>query len=291
MFSIQLLDPSLAGWYERFAFPWQRDSLPEKCLDQLVVALAAARLLEQAGLVIASVKPETQTGVIDSLFVGYGFRNSGIGTGLLLAAGEHLREKGCRRVSISFPVGRRENSALCRILQKCGWDEPVKSHEIGKFKFNESFLWVNRVGFRGNDRAIPWNEPAPKVLEEIKKGEDKWYPRRFSPFQGGRPYPDTSFWLCCDGEIVGWLITARVAEDTLCYGIFYVRKELQKTGRAIPLLAQAIKKQLELGIHYACCSVNYHPDRSNSDLRRFYEKRLKPNAILLVEFYQAEKQF
>ena len=107
------------------------------------------------------------------------------------------------------------------------------------------------------------------------------------------PYPDTSFWLCCDGEIVGWLITARWLKIPCVMGYFISGRSCRGgTGRAIPLLAQVIRKQLELGIIYGCCSVNYHPDRSNPNLRLFYEKRLKPNATFLVGvFYQAKKQF
>jgi len=291
MFGIKSLEPSEAESYARLTFPGLRDGLPEKCLDQRAVVLAAARFFEPAGLAIARAKPETLTGVIDSLFVGGGFRNGGLGTRLLQSAGEHLGEKGCRRVLITFPAGRRETYALLRVLQKCGWDEPVKYYEIGKFKFDESFLWVDRVDFHGNDRAVPWDEPASEVLEKIKKGEGVWYPRRFSPFKGGRPYPATSFWFSCDGEIAGWLITDRVAGDTLSYEIFYVREELQRTGRAMPLLAKAIKIPLELGITYGRCLVNYHPACSNPNLLRFYEKRLRPRAVSLTEYYLAEKQF
>ena len=116
MFNIQSLDPSLAGMYKRFAFPWQRDSLPEKCMDQRVVVLAASRLLEPAGLVIASVKPETRTGIIDSLFVETTSVTADLEPTAPGCRGT-FKEKGCRRVSISFPFGRRETSALCRICR------------------------------------------------------------------------------------------------------------------------------------------------------------------------------
>ena len=256
MIDIHALNSSEAGRYERFTFSRERASLSEKCLDQRAVVLGASCLLGSVGLIIARDIPEMQTGVIDSLFVGEGFRGSGLGTRLLLAAEERLKEKGCLRINISFASSIKDAPALRRILQKCGWDEPTKSHEIAKCKV-ESFLWVNKVGFRGSDRAIPWDEPSPAMLEEVQKGENTWYSWRFSPFHttvGERPDPAASFWFSADGEIAGWLVTRRVAEDTLHYDTFYVREKVQGTGRAIPLLAKVIKTQLRLGLPYCCCS-------------------------------------
>jgi GNAT superfamily N-acetyltransferase len=291
MFDIQLLEPCEAGKYERFTFSRERAGLSEKCLDQRAVVLAASWLSEPVGLIIARVIPETQKGVIYSLFVGEGLRSSGLGTRLLLAAGERLKEKGCQSASISFSASRKDTPAWRRVLQKCGWDEPTKSHEIAKYKA-ESFLWVNRVGLHGAGRAIPWDEPAPEILEEVKKGEDIWYPRRVSPFNktvGGRPDPATSFWFCAGGKIAGWLVTSRVADDTLNYDTFYVREEAQGTGLAMPLLAKTITTQLDLGIPYWCYTIVYRPDSSNSHLLRFHEKHFKPLNVALSEYHLAMK--
>ena len=88
MFDIQLLEPSEAKSYERFTFSRERAGLPEKCLDQRAVVLAASCPLGPVGLIIARGIPETQTGVIDSLFVGEGSCSGGLGTSLLLSAGD-----------------------------------------------------------------------------------------------------------------------------------------------------------------------------------------------------------
>ena len=291
MFYIHLLEPSEAKMYERFTFSRERAGLPEKCLDQRAVPLAASCPLGPEGLIIAGGIPEKQTGVIDSLFVGDGSRSAGRGTTLLLVAAERLKEKGCQKIMLSFSASRNDAPALGRVLQKCGWDEPVKSHETVKH-MAESFLWANKFGFRGTDKAILWDEPSPELLAEVKKGEDKWYPRRVSPFNktvGERPDPATSFWLYSDGEIAGWLVTSRVGEDILNYDTFYVREDLQGTGRAMPLWATVNKSQLKLEIPYWCYTVIYRPGLSNPYLLRFHEKHLKPLNVALVEYYGTMK--
>ena len=78
MIDIHALNSSEAGRYERFTFSRERASLSEKCLDQRAVVLGASCLLGSVGLIIARDIPEMQTGVIDSLFVGEGFRGSGL---------------------------------------------------------------------------------------------------------------------------------------------------------------------------------------------------------------------
>jgi hypothetical protein len=89
-------------------------------------------------------------------------------------------------------------------------------------------------------------------------------------------------------QVVGWMITHRVAEDTIRYTKMFVRKDLQSLGRAISLLAKAIKLQLEtMEDSKAVCTVF----ADNTEMIRFVDKRLAPHLNSMRQSWGASKVF
>lgn len=286
MYEIQSLVYSEAARYKLFTFPKERDTLPQTCLEDNAVVLAASWLRHPVGLLVARTTPESKRSIIDSIFVSEIYRNTGLGTALIKGVEECLRRKGCQSITITFSTEIGQSSGLLRILEKCGWNEPRKSHEILKYKA-ELPIWMQKLSYRGSDSALPWEKVSSKMLEDVKNSFNVWYSQQVSPFRNDVYFP-ASFWFLADNRIAGWLLTRRNG-DILVYNTFYVHKKLQGTGRFLPLLTQVVKRQIELGIPYACQRIEYLPEAPNSNLLRFHEKRLKPLATQVRQYYQSIK--
>lgn len=289
---IQNLDSSNVTLYEKFTLPRFRDLL-RKEHQVSIVAGAASCYGYPAGLVLAEAMGGGQTGIIHSLFVAPRFRNLGFGKELLLFAEEKLREKGCTKFEICFIDDGNSTLAIKSILSKCGWGEPELMREINKidmFSLSKE-NWPHRYHLPAAYTIIPWPDVLPEKLEELKALEHKWYPGYASPFkdQPVSPHFSTSFWLCRQEEIVGWVMTRLTAPDTLYYDILFVREDLQKTGRGVQLLAEALKAQFREQIPFATHIVMHAAGFSNQPLIRFSERRLKPFAVKTEEYWNSYK--
>lgn len=286
MYEIGLLPPAAAAAYEGFTFPARRRALPNHCVDPRFVVLAGSWLGTPAGLVVTALGADRQRAVIESLFVGEIHRAAGLGTALITAVEDHLRRTGCRKAAITFPAPEGGPAPLEKVLKKCSWQPPVTSYEIIQCQAQMP-LWLEPLAFRGGDKALAWDRISATMAEEVKRGLGVWYPPQVSPFRDDTYHP-ASYWYVADGQVAGWLLTRRIG-DILLYNTYYVRSELQGTGRALPLLAQGINRQLELAIPYACLRIEHLPEPPNPHLLRLYEKRLKGLAFVVRRYVQAVK--
>jgi len=292
MYQIQTIDRSDFTLYEKFTFPRFRDLLRKE--DQVsIVAGAASCYGYPAGLVLAEAMGGGQTGKIHSLFVAPRFRNLGFGKQLLFFAEEKLRQKGCSKLEICFVDEGNSMSEIKSILSRSGWGEPELMREINKIDVISLAKegWIQRYHLPPTYTIIPWPGVQASELDGLRALEHKWYPGFASPFkeQPVSPHFSTSFWLCRQDEIVGWVITRLTAPDTLYYDILFVREDLQNTGRGVQLLAEALKAQFREGIPFGTHMVLYSAGFSNPPLIRFTERRLKPFAVKAEKYWNSYK--
>lgn len=294
MHQIQNMDLSDVSRYEKFTFPRFRDLLRKE--DQAsIVAGAASCYGYPAGLVLAEAMGGGQTGKIHSLFVAPRFRNLGFGKQVLLFAEEKLREKGCSKLEICFidDNNSTSTSAIISVLSRCGWGEPELDREINKIDIFSLAKegWIHRYHLPPAYTIIPWPDLSPAKLEDLKAPENRWYPGFVSPFKGHpvSPHFSTSFWLCRQEEVVGWVITRLTAPDTLYYDILFVREDLQKTGRGVQLIAEALKAQFREGIPFLTHIVLHAAGFANPPLIMFTERRIKPFAVKTEKYWNSYK--
>ncbi len=111
--------------------------------------------------------------------------------------------------------------------------------------------WLHRYRLPEGFEIFPWSELTTNERHNIlaRQRRELWFPPELTPFQEVQRIEHlNSLGLRHHSEVVGWMITHRVAEDTIQYTSLFVRKELQGLGRAVPLLAEAIKRQMPSGI-------------------------------------------
>jgi len=291
MYQIQNIDSSNVTRYEKLTFPRFRGLL-RKEHQVSIVAGAASCYGYPAGLILAEAMEGGQNGKIHSLFVAPRYRNLGFGRELLLFAEEKLREMGCAKLEIGFIDDGSSTSAI-KILSKFGWGEPELDKEINKIDVFTLAKegWLHRYHLPPAYTIIQWPDILPSKLEELKALEHRLCPGFASPFkdQPVSPHLSTSFWLCRQEEIVGWVITRLTAPDTLYYDILFVREDLQKTGRGVQLLAEAIKAQLREEIPFGTHIVLHSAGFANPSLIRFTERRLKPFAVETKRYWNSYK--
>ena len=99
--------------------------------------------------------------------------------------------------------------------------------------------------------TFPWKQLSASDRASIQQQqtESPWYPDVLCPFkEEAQIDPMTSIGLRYRDQVIGWMITHRIAKDTLRYTSLFVKQDLQKVGYAIPLLARAIRLQIEAKI-------------------------------------------
>ncbi len=78
---------------------------------------------------------------------------------------------------------------------------------------------------------------------------------------------------------MGWVITHRLAPDTIRYTCSFVRQDLQKMGRIIPLYVKAIQLQAKAGIPKGIWTVPF----IYTSMVSFVQKRMAPYMISIEE--------
>ena len=227
--------------------------------ETALLALGAWKGLP-AGLALAEIKPYSAE--VLSLFVGALFRRQGI-AGALLARLEHeLSQRGVGRLSLTYPSGKPTTAALERLLQKNGWEEPrpqMMLITISNWTEEQLFApaWMRKTSLPPDYTIFPWSEltAEERALLLSLQGQPDGFPDRLSPFNEEHLIESaTSLGCRYRNEIAGWLITHRIAPDTLRYTSLFVRPDLPFKGMGVRLLAKAFACHFQLmpSNSYAC---------------------------------------
>jgi hypothetical protein len=70
-----------------------------------------------------------------------------------------------------------------------------------------------------------------------------WIPPSLNPFKYESTMEYNSVAMRCGGNVVGFILTQRFDASTLIYSCNYMRPDLQRRGRMVPMLAEAIWRQ------------------------------------------------
>jgi len=252
--------------FQKMTFPVYRHLLslepaprhPEQgdAADVLPLAVAAHAGDEAAGLVLAAVP--TSTGSVPevlSLFVVAAHRNQGVGTRLILELENLMREGGVRTLEAVYMSGKENVPAIERILEKRGWPQPAVRTVTLRFTLDEALLtdWYGRLPLKPPHYEIfPWTEVTDAEREGLRRSNEasRWIAEGLEPWTHDKHGfdPISSVGLRYRGEIVGWVVNHRVSEDTVRFTCSFMRKDLGRRGRILPLYTAAIDRLREAGI-------------------------------------------
>ncbi|QTA85220.1 GNAT family N-acetyltransferase [Desulfonema magnum] len=290
-------DPSMAVLYEQMTFPAFRHLLKEVSPKGPYIAISHSILGMPSGLILADMM-DGQTPEVLSVFVAKEFRNQGIGTVLMTRLEKKLTRRGRTGVFGIYTANKPSARVLERVLEKCGWESPTPRQLIctSKGEDVEQMMrsdWMNNYRLPKNFKIFPWTEVTPEELEEIRAWpyDPPYYHSGLTPFLkvDEEFEPINSLGLRYKGEIVGWLITVRIGPGTVRYDRLFVRKEFQRTGRAIPLLAESIRRQYAHEGHIPTKGGIWRTQADNAPMVRFIRKRLGPYLTSLIETKESFK--
>jgi GNAT superfamily N-acetyltransferase len=269
-FSIAELTPEVAELLGSMTFPAYRHLLAlaparrhadipgQRVIQPL--AIAAWTGAKAVGLLVAEMPIESAadgeaTPELLSLFVLADWRARGVGTALVAAFEDRMRAAGFGRVSAVWMTGRSSVAGVERILEKRGW-EPPKTRTISvRFTPEEAARtpWFQRVKLPADRFEIfSWSEIGAAERDEIRRSHEAapWIAKGLEPWdydvQGFDPI--SSVGLRYEGTVVGWVINHRTSDDCVRFTCSFMRSDLSRRGRILPLYTEAIQRLAAAGI-------------------------------------------
>jgi hypothetical protein len=148
--------------------------------------------------------------------------------------------------------------------------------------------WMKLSRLPTSYEIFPWVEITPQERAALKKQQEekRWMASDAIPFDYEKDLePINSIGLRYKREVVGWLITHRTAPDTIRYTCSYVRPDIQKMGRIIPLYIRATQLQIAAGISRGTWTVSL----MHTSMIAFVKKHMGPYLISLEQSMESSK--
>lgn len=287
MYTFNCLDNAFTAIsYQPFTFPLYRWRLQELKLAPSTVAIAASDAANQPiGLALAEIRPSGQSAEVLSIFVQPTHRQQGVGAALLERLTAELSLRGCSSAHLIYTTGQPTTKALERLLQKGNWTLPQPRMLVcrSSTEIIANAPWMQRQTLPSAYEIFPWQDitTAECLAIQQTQASSPWIPRDLYPFQPEKNLePLNSLGLRYQGQVVGWMITHRLAPDTIRYSYGFIRQDLQKMGRLISLIANAIQFQIDAenipnGIWVVSCS--------RAPMLQFVRKHMTPYLTSIEE--------
>jgi len=275
--------------YENWTFPSLSFKLKTRELNDPLIAILAMESDKMVGLLLAEYIIEQNGVKVISLLVHPENRKRGIGTGLLQKLENWASEKGFWRIDLVFQSNWELSEALTRALAKCHWEDPVRRMILcyANIKNYEGAPWLsydqippkfeifNWSDLTGDDKNLIMNQ---RVAGSVTPDVD--------PFQAAEKcLPELSVGLRHQGQLVGWMITHKVSNETLQRTCVYLDPEFRKNNLALALSANVIKLQLKSDYPKAIFQIHTGKQKMIS----YFEKFLKEYQDTIVDIFWSTK--
>lgn len=272
---IQLLKGKEIPPFAKFTFPAYQSHCHSG--DSKVVALGLFDAEEACGLalgVFSNRDPTRATAL--SILVSETYRGCGIGRHLLDAFEEELVRRGCRSVTGKVTGSEKRSLAVERLLARSGWRFHGPSSVLcqASQKLIMQAPWLAEASLPKGMEIFPWLEllPSERAGMLAREAHDPWIPENLNPFWNERLIAGCSVGMRYQGRVAGWCVAYKFEYDSLRWWRMFVVKELQRTARALPLLAETIRRAPDYGFHFGVWSVR----SDNQAMMRLLNRRMKP---------------
>ncbi len=219
------------------------------------LAIAASVGGSSVGLVLVETPLEdTRPPEMLSLYVCPELRNHGVGTTLVGRGEAAVRERGFARVETVYMNGKPGIAALEHVLEKREWSPPITRTITVRFTPEEAARtpWFGRLTLPSDEFQIfQWTALRPDERAELIRSHEEsgWIAKGLEPWRHDRYGfdPVSSLGLRYRGTVVGWVINHRIAPDTVRFTCSFMRRDLSRRGRILPLYTESIRRLGEIG--------------------------------------------
>lgn len=241
-----------------------------------ILAYAAFKKNQPIGLALCKILPFKSIEIV-SFFISIPYRNKGIGSQFLPYIEDQLAQENFSQILTTYEEEAESSPYFIKILKKDCWAEPVL-HLLQCFFYEDlKGEWLNYTPkYPKGFKEFPLIKLTSEEKKQLKYQERQWvFPHQISPLNDDYPIDQiTSFGLRYEDQIIGWLLTQRIAEDTIKYTALYINPLYKSKGIAIRLLVNSIKRQVKNKITWGIFDVN--PKQVDDRWMKFVYKRLVP---------------
>jgi GNAT superfamily N-acetyltransferase len=290
MIEIQVLDGIAGLPFAKFTFPKYRAMLLAANAAGPVTAIGATRDGAAVGLVLGTDLAAAPTSTVVSLYVDPAARGQRLGQALLARLEEVLRARGVAQMVIAYHEGRPGTPATHALLAALQWPAAVPERLLCKCdrRMLEADWMRARVPLPADYEIFPWGELTGEDRERFAAAQarDPWVTPDVDPLIFGKDVEFNSVGLRYRGDLVGWVLTERFDAQTLFYSCSYLRPDMQRMGRILPLYVEAVSRHAQrLDIPNALWVVPYkHPA-----MVRFVRRKMAPYATLIQDYVVSTK--
>jgi len=195
-----------------------------------------------------------------SLFVRPAARCAGVATALLAALERELVRRGATAIATVYTAGRPSIPALERVLEKRGWEAPRARTLSVRFPpeaaLASDLFSERRMGaLAGRLELFPWRDLDAASRDRIRSSHEAapWITPALAPwrFEAAGFDPLSSIGARYRGEVVGWVLNHVVAPGTVRFTCSFLRKDLSRRGRIVPLYRESLRRLAEGGVERA----------------------------------------
>jgi GNAT superfamily N-acetyltransferase len=220
-----------------------------------------------------------------SLYVSRDFRGQGIGKLLLTAAEQELWRLGHGEVLAVYMTGKPSIPILEHLFARRGWSTPQQ--RMVTVRFNVADLdqaqWIHRYKPRPGYEIFSWMDLTSAERERIRQSDaaTPWIAPDLAPWlhdaHGFEPI--TSVGIRYQGDVVGWLINHKLAEDTVRYTCSFIRPDLARLGGILPAYVASFERLKRFGFKQGMFVTPLH----HAPMARFAVKWFGPWASFVGE--------
>lgn len=259
---------------------------PGQPAQRPIRALGAVAL--DAGAVAGLALVEVPTGAPDaellSLFVVPAWRRQGLGTRLLAELEAPLRNAGATRVAAVYMTGRPEIDAVERMLARRGYSAPEARTVTLRFTPEQALAtpWFRRVRLSPDEQVIAWTEVTADERAALRESHlaTPWIAAGLEPWRHEAGFDAVSSVALRRGdEVVGWVINHPVSAGVVRFTCSFVRKDLGRRGRILPLYSASIERLRAHG----CAACTFVTPVSYRTMVDFVKRRCAPWASFFGE--------
>jgi hypothetical protein len=274
---ISVLDPSEIPIFAEFTYPLFREIVTTPPDHEMLYIGATGADGKPLGLAFGMGGPRGEYEMI-SVYVSALFRNMGIGTNLTNALHDGFNSRDYH-TGVQFYTADADDESYTRFLMRCGYSRPIVRQLVCKTTVNlaESTPWLRDAEVPDGYRIGLWKDVSKAARTDLKyrkTADPGLFPYTLDPFdyEGGCNL-DTSVVLYKDEQIVGWIITHILDDETLRWTCSWVLTSIQGSGRIIPLWWEAVQRQkLATGLPRFTWTVPMGEQR----MTRFAVRRMRP---------------
>jgi GNAT superfamily N-acetyltransferase len=304
MYNFAILEQATAGKYEELTYPYYHRLLQQLSPETSVIAIGVELNSQPIGLILATYGNSsdgcTIYAKILSFFVVPSYRCQGLGKTLLDKMATELQKRRCSEVSLSY-LESPTSTSLEKILKNFHWSTPkvtalvcyatrTKLKQASQPHLIEYLEKLERK-LSANYTIFPWRDLTAQERASIESQmQTNSLTRRFNPFiEASKIELLNSLGLRYEDRVIGWMITHRIAADTIRYSQLFVEPEFQPLSRSILMLIKSILIHVEKAPEVT--TATWRTEINNTAMVNFIYRRLAPYLDEIRKSFVSNKSF